>query len=194
MYQYILAVLPCLVVSWFWSKSRPDRMPPGPLCYPIVNNIPSMSLNEKFAETMKKLHIKYGPIISVSLLGRGVWDIWIQGYDVTKEVLHDPRFSTRSVVGILQEMNFDKGLAWASNDVAKSKRKVMVQIMRTLGVGKSSFADGVEKEIKSMLQHFEKQSHQPIFIQVKTSTIFSFDRKIYSQFVFRVSLLWLPTT
>ncbi len=109
MYEYLTAATICLIVTWMWSKSRPSGMPPGPVVFPVVNNIPSLSFDHKLVSSIQKHHNQYGPIISFSVVGHGLWDVWVDGYDLIKELLHDPRFTNRSVFGPMIEMNFHRG-------------------------------------------------------------------------------------
>ena len=115
---------------------------------------------------MENLHKQYGPMVSICVCGRGVWDVWIQDFDLIKEVLHDPRFSSRTAFSLFEELGNDKGIAFASGEMAKVKRKMTLQIMRALGVGKSVFSSGIEEETDSLLKYFEKITNQDFYIQV----------------------------
>ena len=166
MYQYVTAASIVLVFTWFWAKSRPRKLPPGPLCLPLLDNLLDLGFDAEFAEKLKKEHKKHGPIISASLVGHGIWDVWVEGYDLIKEMLHDSRFTNRSVFGPMVDMKANQGLAWTPGNVAKSKRKVIVQIMRSIGVGKTVFSAGVEEETEYLLQHLDTSVGKPLFLQV----------------------------
>ena len=144
-------------------------MPPGPMVFPVVNNVLSISFDEKFVSSIAKLHSKHGSILSLSLVGHGLWDIWVQGYDLVKEVLHDPRFANRSIFGPMTELNLEKGLGWATAEISKVRRKTMLQCMRAMGVGKTAFSAGVEEEIMSLLKYLDSFAGKPLYIQVRLS-------------------------
>ncbi len=169
MLEYITAVAVCLIVTWMWSKSRPSGMPPGPMVFPIVNNILSISTDDRLVSYIENLHKKYGPIVSFSVVGHGLWDIWVQGYDLVKEVFHDPRFTNRSIFGPMAELKLDQGLVWAASHVSKARRKTMLQIMRVVGVGKTAFVTGCEENTESLLSHLHYFVGKPLYLQVKFS-------------------------
>ncbi len=166
MLEYMTAVAICLIVTWMWSKSRPSGMPQGPLVFPIVNNILSISFDHKFVSSIGALHHKYGSILSLSLVGHGIWDVWVQGYDVIKEVLYDPRFANRSIFGPLVDIHVDRGIVFASADRAKVRRRAMLQIMREVGVGKTTFVTGCEENTEVLLNYLEKFERKPLYLQV----------------------------
>ncbi len=133
---------------------------------PIFNNALSISIDEKFIPSIEKLHAKHGPILSLSLVGHGIWDVWVQGYDLVKEVLHDPRFANRSIFGPMKDMQLDQGIVWTNVQVSKVRRKAMVQFMRVLGVGKTAFSTGIEEETMSLLDYLDSFGNKPLYIQV----------------------------
>ena len=115
---------------------------------------------------MDKLHQKYGPIISLSLIGRGKWDVWFQGYDLLKEVMNDPRFTARSSISLFEQLGMHKGIGFASGEEAKVKRRMTIQVLKALGVGKSVFSVGIEEEVERLLKYVEDLGDQDIYIQV----------------------------
>ncbi|XP_075263366.1 cytochrome P450 2J2-like [Convolutriloba macropyga] len=116
---------------------------------------------------MDKLHKKYGPIMSLSLVGKGIWDIWFQGFDLMKEVLHDQRFSSRTTFSVFDKIGADRGVVFASGEAFKVKRRLTMQILRALGVGKSAFSTGIEDEANNLLVHLDEFIGKDIYIQGK---------------------------
>ncbi len=169
MYEYLIAISICLIVSWFWSQSRPKNLPPGPLCFPLVKNLPHMAMAKDFVAFMRQKHQKYGPLMSLSLVGNGIWDVWLEDYELIMEVLNDQRFFGRSIYGPMVDLQIPKGLGWSTGAVWRNKRKCMMQIMRTLGVGKSVFATGVEYETEQLLEYLEANIAKPVYIKVSFS-------------------------
>ncbi len=165
MLQYVVAVV-VLVATWFWRVSRPPKLPPGPLSFPIVKNFPALSGDPNFTAVLSRLHRKHGKIFSLSLVGDGVWDVWVQGYDVIKELLNDQRFFGRVVYGPLLDLQMEKGVGWCTGEVWRHKRKVMAHVMRSLGVGKSVFAAGVEFETEKLLNYLKENIDKPCHVQV----------------------------
>ena len=124
-----------------------------------------------FRKRMQNLHQQYGPMVSMCVSGHGIWDVWFQGFDLMKEVLHDPRFSSRTAFSLFEELGNDKGIAFASGEMAKVKRKMTLQIMRALGVGKSAFSSGIEEETDNLLKYLERFTNQDFYIQVQYSLL-----------------------
>ena len=108
MLEYVIA-LGVVLITWMWLISRPAKFPPGPLRLPILNNIYNVRIDETFYARMRSLHDCYGPIVSLSISGHGLWDVWLEEYEMAKEVWHDPRFASRSVVALGEALGTDKG-------------------------------------------------------------------------------------
>ncbi len=156
MLEYLVGVFVCAVASWIWCKSRPSNFPAGPVRLPFINNVYNISTEgHKFTEKMEKLHNKYGPIMSLCLMGWNVWDIWITDFDIIKEVLCDPRFASRKIGGLWEKQGWHKGLTFVRYQEAKVKRKVMSQFLSSLGVGKTSFATALEGETSKLMRQLQ---------------------------------------
>ena len=171
MYEYIIAGIVIFVSYLFLSKSRPSKLPPGPLCLPVIGNLHNVSFDANFTKKMQSLHEKHGPIISLSFIGLNIWDVWIDNYDMIREVLHDSRFTNRTIFGLFEYLGNGYGVAFASGEEARVKRKLVLQILRHFGVGKTVFAQGIEMQIEKMLQHIDDHGQKPVYLQVKNYLI-----------------------
>ncbi len=120
----------------------------------------------KFADKLEVLHKKYGPMMSLCLVGWNVWDIWITDFNIIKEVLHDSRFASREASGLWLKQRFDTGLCFTPLETAKVKRKVMSQFLGSLGVGKSCFTVGIGEEADKLMKHLQKHMGQQIDCRV----------------------------
>ncbi len=172
MLEYLIALV-CLVATWFWMVSRPSRLPPGPLCLPMLKNM--MTLNGDFVEIMSGLHKKYGAMFSLSLAGGGVWDVWIEGYDVIKEMINDSRFLGRAVYGPMEDLRMESGVIFGNGVEWKQKRNTMLQILGALGMGKTAFSAAVEVEIEHLINHLEADIGKPVYIFVSHIYLFRFN-------------------
>ena len=61
---------------------------------------------------------------------------------------------------------YSPGLAFACGSDTKMKRKLTLQILRALGVGKSTFSTGIEEEVETLLQYMERYLGHNFYIQV----------------------------
>ena len=166
MWIYLIALAFGFIPLWIWSKQRPVKLPPGPLSWPLLNNLPSLSLNEKFRESLSVIHDKYGPIISINM-GFGFWNVFVQGPELVREVLLDSRFAGRSLFSFFTVMKFENSITFGQGQQWKERKKVFLQVMRSLGVGRSVFAMGVEQEVQRLLQCLEEHDGQVVNIKVR---------------------------
>ena len=102
MYEYIVAGVLVIFTYLFWKKSRTSKLPPGPICLPVIGNLHNVSFDSNFTSKMQNLHKKHGPIISLSFIGLNIWDVWIDSYEMIREVLHDSRFANRTIFGLFE--------------------------------------------------------------------------------------------
>ena len=109
MLEYFIALC-VILITWTWLNSRPAKFPPGPLRLPILNNFHNISIDETCLPRMRALHDYYGRIISLSVVGHNKWDVWLDGYDLAKEVWHDPRFASRTLFPLGVSMGTHKGM------------------------------------------------------------------------------------
>ncbi len=167
MWTYVLAAILGLIPLLLWSKQRPAKLPPGPLNWPVVNNLLNLSFNAHFRQSLGLLHDKYGPIISLSL-GFGLWTVFVRSPELVKEVLYDSRFSGRSMFSFFSMLNFDNGISFGQGEKWKQRKKVLLQVMKSFGFGKSVFAVGVEQEVKRLMDYLDKTEGQVIDIQVRS--------------------------
>ena len=89
MIEFIIAGiigLGTLLWLWFWSKARPHNFPPGPVALPLFNNLLSVSMDERLSLELEHLHKKYGSMVSLAIAGNNIWDVWINDFDIVKEV------------------------------------------------------------------------------------------------------------
>ena len=124
--------------------------------------------DEKFPDRLRTLHQKYGPVISVSIMGHKTWDVWVEDFEIAKDFLYDSRFASRRIFSLFGEMRYERGIFLCPGDEAKSKRKFFLNALRLLGVGKSLFSLGIQEETESLLLHLEKFVNTNLNISVKT--------------------------
>ncbi len=166
MWIYLCTFVVLLITWWVWAYRRPSNFPSGPFVWPFVHNLTSLSLDGKLRQSLDTLHTKYGPIFSLSL-GSGFWDVFVQGPDLVREVLHDPRFTGRALFSHFKSLDdVDNGMTFANGEGWRSRKKAFLQILRTLGVGKSQFVEGIEMEVVKFLDHLPQEFSKPFNFRV----------------------------
>ncbi|XP_063716185.1 cytochrome P450 2F5-like isoform X2 [Symsagittifera roscoffensis] len=122
-------------------------------------------MDERLSLELEHLHKKYGSMVSLAIAGNNIWDVWINDFDIVKEVLNDPRFNSRNVFGFFELFEVQNGLAFASGESWKAKRKVIHQIFRSMGVGRNSFGQKVEAEVEKFVKHLDKLEKKELDIR-----------------------------
>ena len=69
---------------------------------------------------------------------------------------------------MFDKVDANKGIVFASGESFKVKRRLTMQILRALGVGKSAFSTGIEEEANNLLLHLDQFTGQDVYIQVRT--------------------------
>ena len=69
---------------------------------------------------------------------------------------------------MFDKVDANKGIVFASGESFKVKRRLTMQILRALGVGKSAFSTGIEEEANNLLLHLDQFAGQDVYIQVRT--------------------------
>ena len=170
MWTYILAAIVGAIPLYLYSKSRPRNFPPGPFNWPLVHNLLYLSFDGKFRQSMGTLHSKYGQLLSLTF-GFGIWDVFVQGPDLVREVLNDSRFNGRHLYSYFTLMNFDNSISLGQGEQWKRRKKIFVQVMKDLGVGKSVFATGIEAEVQRLLNYLDERDGQLVDIKVGVCSI-----------------------
>ena len=67
---------------------------------------------------------------------------------------------------VFDKIGADRGVVFASGEAFKVKRRLTMQILRALGVGKSAFSTGIEDEANNLLVHLDEFIGKDIYIQV----------------------------
>ena len=106
--------------------------------------------------------------IYIKKVGRNIMCFFIYLWSVNflPQVLNDPRFNSRNVFGFFELFEVQNGLAFASGESWKARRKVIHQIFRSMGVGRNSFGQKVEAEVEKFVKHLDKLEKKELDIRV----------------------------
>ena len=83
-----------------------------------------------------------------------------------KEILHDSRFTDRTTFELMNQLDGRKGIVFGAGELSRMKRKVLMNIMRQVGVGKSVFVLGVEEETLAIMNHLDEAKSAEIDLQL----------------------------
>ncbi|XP_076444460.1 vitamin D 25-hydroxylase-like [Babylonia areolata] len=127
------------------------RYPPGPRGWPLLGYLPILRSSDKrrlFAE----LRAEYGDVFSFKLGCRLV--VVVNGFDSVKQLFlqQGGSFVDRPQVFTFTHLGQGKGVVNSSGAVWKEHRKFTLNALRNLGIGKASFEDKVQEELRAFCQ------------------------------------------
>lgn len=164
----VLVILVALLASWLLLSSY-RRLPPGPLCLPVVGSFFFLRQLRR-----KRTHValleatkKYGNVFSFKMGSQLI--VALNGYDTINEALVKQAevFSDRpNHLPALKNIMKDGGgiLFQSYNQKWKALRRFTLQTLREFGVGKTSIEEKVLCEIEAVVDVFKKTNGEPLDI------------------------------
>ncbi|PVD29093.1 hypothetical protein C0Q70_11690 [Pomacea canaliculata] len=146
-----LALGVAVLLLWWFSVRRPAGAPPGPwLAVPLAGHLLLMMKKDPL-EQFAAWRRQYGDVFSLYLGSQLV--VVLNGYKVLKEALvnNADTFSDRPHLPLMDFATKSKG-SDTSGVVWKDQRKVSLDILRELGMGKNVLAVKVQEEIKEYIR------------------------------------------
>lgn len=112
-------------------------------------------------DLFRKWRQQYGDIFSLRLGDRLV--VVMSSYSVLKEafVKHGDVFSDRPSMFMLDRLGKKRGVILSSGELWKEQRKVSLEILRELGLGKNILAEKIQEEIMEYIHAIEAESGLP---------------------------------
>ncbi|PVD29106.1 hypothetical protein C0Q70_11703 [Pomacea canaliculata] len=137
-----------LSLLWWFSVRRPAGAPPGPwLAVPLLGHLLLMMKKDPL-EQFAAWRRQYGDVFSLYLGSQLV--VVFNGYKVIKDALNsDHTLVSSSVID-------------TSGHVWKAQRKVAIEILRELGMGKNVLAVKIEEEVKEYIRVISESQGQPL--------------------------------
>ncbi|XP_025098451.1 cytochrome P450 2J2-like isoform X2 [Pomacea canaliculata] len=151
-----------LSLLWWFSVRRPAGAPPGPwLAVPLLGHL-LLLMKKDTLEQFAVWRRQYGDVFSLYLGSRLV--VVLNGYKVLKEALvnNADTFSDRPHFPLLDFTTKSKGIGDTSGAVWKDQRKVSLDILRELGMGKNVLAVKIQEEIKEYIRVKSESKGQPL--------------------------------
>ncbi|XP_076462578.1 cytochrome P450 2B4-like [Babylonia areolata] len=162
----LTAVVVGLSLLWLWlhltNHPRPatTRLPPGPgFALPVLGHLHLLGKDPR-----AKLHQwreRYGDVFSVLLGSRQV--VILCGFPAIWEafVKHADVFSHRPQMPITDRICKGRGIILSHGPTWKEQRKVSLEILRKLGMGKNLLAGKVQEEVSHYIRAIEDHQGQP---------------------------------
>lgn len=158
-----LVFVTVFLILWLLLRSRQHPLlyplPPGPpYPLPVIGHLYLMSRDPR--EQFRRWRKEYGDIFSLYMGGRLV--IVMSSYSVLKEafVKHGEMFSYRPNMYLFDLMTWKKGLVLSHGELWKEQRKISIEILKELGLGKNVLAEKIQEEIGYFLKAVESENGQ----------------------------------
>lgn len=150
----------------------------GPFCWPILGNIPFIS---KHLKALKFHHLVwqrfseiYGPLVGLKLITDHV--VIVSGKTLIRKLYNCEDLNGRPDGFFFRIRSFDKrlGVVFTDGEFWEQQRQFSVKTLKTLGLGKLSMVEHIEREASELVKSFERRSKtdSEIFIQSEGNNIF----------------------
>ncbi|XP_025099204.1 cytochrome P450 2U1-like [Pomacea canaliculata] len=140
-----------LSTLWWWLTRRSAGLPPGPgPALPLIGHLHLLSKDprQQFASWRRQ----YGDVFSLYLGSQLV--VVLNGYNVIKDALvkHADVFSDRPHIYFTDYIAKNKGVAASSGAHWKEQRKVSLEILREMGLGRNVLAEKIQEEVREYVK------------------------------------------
>ncbi|XP_033627382.1 cytochrome P450 2U1-like [Asterias rubens] len=157
----LLGVFVLLVLVWLTRKPR--NLPPGPLRVPIIGSVMAVVWEALRRGTepyriFAKLAEKYGTVFHVKIFNKTV--VVLNDYASVREAFVNPKLSDRPKL-LLNDFLKSEGVATASGERWVELRRFCLTVLRSFGVGRSSFEDQIGTEAKALMDEMVKFDGKP---------------------------------
>ncbi|XP_038059755.1 cytochrome P450 2J6-like [Patiria miniata] len=159
---HVLLCAVIFLVSLWWYRGSKD-LPPGPWGVPVLGLLPRVFLELRrgshphllFAEYAKR----YGPVFRARVVNKML--VVLNDHESVKQAFLNPNLSDRPPNTLIAEAMKSEGVAMASGEPWKDLRRFSLTVLRSLGVGKSSFEEQIGQEAKALVEEMTSYDGKP---------------------------------
>ncbi|XP_033126621.1 cytochrome P450 2U1-like [Anneissia japonica] len=157
--QITLIAIVTVAIIYLFTKDLRRNLPPGPWGLPVVGILPSLGKHPH--EVLTKYANRYGAVFSGKMGNR--LTIFVNDYTSMRDMFakSGDMFADRPFMIITDAFTSGKGLVsgYLKNNL-KEKRRFAMKIMRSFGMGKSSFEGTIVDEIEYLTREFMKAAEK----------------------------------
>ncbi|XP_074497298.1 cytochrome P450 2G1-like [Sebastes fasciatus] len=163
-----------LILALLWlfrvKTSRKNRLPPGPIAFPVIGNLPQVDRNVPF-KSFLKLSETYGPVMTLYLGWQRT--VVLVGYDAVKEALVDrgDDFSGRGPLPFLIKATRGYGLGMSNGERWRQLRRFTLTTLKDFGMGRKGMEEWIQEESKHLrarIDTFKAKPFDPAFFLSRT--------------------------
>ncbi|XP_038063977.1 cytochrome P450 2J6-like [Patiria miniata] len=157
----LLGLFILLVLRWFFKK--PIRnLPPGPWRFPILGSAPAIVSAVWRGLEPHDLFVayaaKYGPVFRLKAFTKTV--IVLSDYPSIKEAFQHPELSDRPNT-LISAVTKTNGVVSASGELMIELRRFCLTVLRSFGVGKTSFEEKIGTEAEELMKEMSSFDGKP---------------------------------
>ncbi|KAL8573101.1 hypothetical protein ACOMHN_027361 [Nucella lapillus] len=161
-----------VTLMWWVSTRRPQGVPPGPgLALPVLGHFHLLQKDPR--GQFRAWRRQYGDVFSL-YMGRRLMVV-LNGHRAIREALVKQAdvFSDRPDPSVFDLVTKSKGVGDTSGPLWKAQRKVTLEILKHLGMGKNLMAEKIEEEVMEFIQAIRGKEGLPFdptrLVQVSVS-------------------------
>lgn len=146
---------------------RDTRLPPGPVPWPIIGNMPSLAGKGSFLKKLLKLRDKYGDVVYLKL-GPNLKFVAVFGHKLFHEILvekgHLTKFRPENIY-FAERFSQRTGIFFSNGEHWQNLRKFTIVTLKDFGVGKKSLAIRTKEEADILCELIAKNKSRPISLE-----------------------------
>ncbi|XP_022095758.1 cytochrome P450 2J6-like [Acanthaster planci] len=156
----LLCLVLFLVLRWFFGRSK--DLPPGPVGLPIIGSI--LAIHREMRQGIEphnlfiKYAAKYGPVFRLNILNKTV--VVLNDYSSVKEAFQHPQLNDRPKM-LLSDVLKSDGVSFASGKPWIELRRFCLTVLRSFGVGKTSFEEKIGEEAEELMKEMSDFNGKP---------------------------------
>ncbi|XP_038059930.1 cytochrome P450 2J6-like [Patiria miniata] len=156
----LLCVVVLLVLRWFLG--RPKNLPPGPWGFPLIGSVLAIHREMRRGvephDLFMRYAAKYGPVFRLKIFNKTV--VVLNDYTSVKEAFQHPQLNDRPD-NLLNELLKSEGVAFASGEKWVELRRFCLTVLRSFGVGKTSFEEKIGTEAEELMKEMSALNGKP---------------------------------
>ncbi|XP_057695853.1 cytochrome P450 2G1-like isoform X1 [Corythoichthys intestinalis] len=156
----ILLLVLLLVLLWLLYNKKTGRLPPGPLGFPLLGNLPQLDKHVPF-KSMLQLSERYGPVMTLHLGWQRT--VVLVGHETVKEALVDNAndFTGRMQLPFLVKATQGYGLGLSNGETWRQLRRFTLTTLRDFGMGRTGMEAWIQEESTHLVARFQMQKVAP---------------------------------
>ncbi|XP_038058681.1 cytochrome P450 2J6-like [Patiria miniata] len=156
----LLCVVVLLVLRWFLG--RPKNLPPGPWGFPLIGSVPAIIREVRRGVEPHDLFMRYaakfGPVFRLQILNKTV--VVLNDYTSVKEAFQHPQLNDRPKL-LFTKLFRSEGVGMASGEKWIELRRFCLTVLRSFGVGKTSFEEKIGTEAEELMKEMSAFNGKP---------------------------------